>query len=324
MVVASSVWKGQLTFGLVSLPVRLFRAARRERVRMHYVAPAEMSEPPGAPAPPTNLFTAARASDNPAHEDDGDRVYPQPSEPVERVHQTLLRHDGETPLKRQELLKAHEVAPNQYVTFTQQEMRSLRAETSSEMQIVRSVRLEAIDPVYFETSYYVLADKGGERAYALLFEALRETRLVALATVAMHGREHVIAIRPGGKGLLAHTMFYRDEIRAENEAEASTEALGPKELHLAKTFVEAIAGPFAPEEFTDKYREKLEQLIASRTVQPGIAAPAKASKAASAPIDIMEALRKSLEKVQTTNAAPPKKEPARVTRMEKRPRKRQA
>jgi DNA end-binding protein Ku len=88
-------------------------------------------------------------------------------------------------------MRGHEVAPNQFVTFGQEELRRLRLETSTEMTIVRSVRLEEIDPVYFETSYYVRPDAGGERAYSLLFQAFRESRYVGLATVVMHGREHV-------------------------------------------------------------------------------------------------------------------------------------
>src|ERR1043166_6493495 len=108
------------------------------------------------------------------------------------------------------------------------------------MEIVRSVRLAEIDPVFFETSYYVVPDPGGEKAYAILYEALKKTEHVALARVGMYGREHVVIVRPGEHGILAHTMFYTDEIRFENEFRAKVEGVGPKELELAKTFLEAI------------------------------------------------------------------------------------
>src|SRR5437763_16469980 len=115
------------------------------------------------------------------------------------------------------------------------------------MEIVRSVLLSEIEPFYCETSYYVVPDRGGEKAYAILLEALRETQHVALARVGMYGREHVVIVRPGEHGILAHTMFYVDEIRFENEFRANVQDVGPKELELARTFLEAIEAPFAPE-----------------------------------------------------------------------------
>src|SRR5579862_972133 len=102
------------------------------------------------------------------------------------------------------------------------------------MEIVRSVKLSEIDPVFFETSYYVTPDRGGEKSYAILFKALKETQHVALARVGMYGREHVVIVRPGEHGMLAHTMFYVDEVRFENEFHADAEGVGAKELELAK------------------------------------------------------------------------------------------
>jgi DNA end-binding protein Ku len=162
------------------------------------------------------------------------------------------------------------------------------------MEIVRSVRLSEIDPVFFETSYYVVPDRGGEKAYAILFEALRETQHVALARVGMYGREHVIIVRPGEHGILAHTMFYVDEVRFENEHQADAEGVGARELQLAKTFLEAIEAPFAPEEFKDVYREELQAMIAKKRSEAG-AAPAVETPAVASPvIDILEALKKSI------------------------------
>ena len=286
---ASTVWKGQLTFGLVSVPVRLYRAARKERVRMHYVAAAEPThEGPTKEEPEPWKPRLVEATG-----DEEEELSAAP--PVTRVTQTLQTAEGERPVLRGALLKAHEVAPDQYVTFTQQEIRALRPKTSTEMQIVRSVRLEEIDPVYFETSYYVAPDRGGERAYSLLFAALKESKYVALATVAMHGSEHVVIIRPGSRGLLAHTMYYQDEVRGENEHEAKAGDVAPKELALAKTFVDAIAAPFDPGEFKDTHREKLEALIAEKSARGEVAAaPAEAGSPVPA-IDIMEALRRSIE-----------------------------
>jgi DNA end-binding protein Ku len=327
---ATAVWKGQLTFGLVSVPIRLHRAARKERVRLHYVAPAEQEVEPPEPAPratrdlpPSPLVVPP----NGTNEDEPRQPAVEP--PVSRITQSFRRPDGEGTVSRSDLLRGHEVAPDQYVTFTQQELRTLRPETSSEMQIVRSVRLTEIDPVYFESSYYVAPDRAGERAYSLLYLALKESGYVALATVAMHGRDHVVVIRPGAKGLLAHMMYYKDEVRAEGEFETKMSDVPPKEVQLAKTFVEAIAGPFAPEDFADSHRQRLEALISTKLARGEVAASAPVSKSASAPagtLDILEALKRSIEQNQQmrqAESAVPRREPGRVTEI-KKPKKRHA
>ena len=277
----SIVWKGHLTFGLVSIPVKLFRAARRERVRLHYVHRPEPAEAPPTPAP------------------------------VSRVRQSLVTTGDEQPISRADILRGYEVEPDQYVTFDRDELRSLQRRTSANMEIVRSVRLSEIDPVFFETSYYVVPDRGGEKPYAILFRALQKTGHVALARVGMYGREHVVIVRPGEHGILAHTMFYTDEIRFENEFRVNVERVGAKELELAKTFLEAIEAPFAPEEFKDVYREELQAMIAKKRSEAG-AAPSAQKVAATGPvIDILEALKKSITMVRK----PPAQEtrPARKT-----------
>jgi DNA end-binding protein Ku len=291
----SIIWKGHLTFGLVSIPVKLFRAARRERVRLHYVHRSEQTEPEamtpesrGDPAPDRaepQLAPVERALPNSA--------LPAPL-PVSRIRQSLVSQEDEQPVSRENLLRGYEVEPDQYVVFERDELKSLQRRTSATMEIVRSVRLAEIDPVFFETSYYVVPDRGGEKSYALLFEALKETQRVALARVGMYGREHVVIVRPGEHGMLAHTMFYTDEVRFENEFRADVNGLGAKELELARTFLEAIEAPFAPEEFKDVYREELESLIAKKMSQTG-AAPAASSPLTNQPVvDILEALRQSI------------------------------
>jgi DNA end-binding protein Ku len=165
------------------------------------------------------------------------------------------------------------------------------------MQIVRSVRMEEIDPVFLETSYYVHPGVGAEHSYSLFYRALQESGYAALAEVAMHGRRHVMVIRSGTKGLIAHTMYYVNEVRQgeEHVTEADVQA---KELDLARKFVEAIAAPFSPEEFTDRYREQLEALIASKEPVSSRMAEEAVRPSNAKVIDIMEALQKSLEKVR--------------------------
>ena len=218
---------------------------------------------------------------------------------VSRIHQSITAAGSDQPVNRDELMRGYEVAPDTFVTFQKEELRQLRPATSTTMEIIRSVRLEEIDPVFFDTSYYVVPDRTGERAYALLVAALRETGYVALATLSMHGRNHVVIVRPGQKGLTAHTMYYVDEVRAENEYPANTGEINPRELELAKTFVKAIAAPFAPEESKDEYHEQVRNLVAAKSSRNEVAtAGPRLSVQPPAPtpvIDIMEALRKSLE-----------------------------
>jgi DNA end-binding protein Ku len=158
------------------------------------------------------------------------------------------------------------------------------------MEIVRAVRLSEIDPVFFETSYYVVPDRGGEKPYAILFEALKETQHVALARVGMYGREHVVIVRPGEHGA--------------------------KELELAKTFLEAIEAAFAPEEFKDIYREELQAMIAKKMFEAGSASAAQMPATTPPVVDILEALKKSIamaRKPPGQETQPERKTPGRVT-----------
>ena len=167
----SIVWKGHLTFGLVSIPVKLFRAARRERVRLHYVhrpEPAETAaiEPVSKLAPePTKLEPRSPRFESAPPK--GEPETTPPPVPVTRVRQSLVTAGDEQPISRAEVLRGYEVEPDQYVTLDREELRSLQRRTSANMEIVRSVRLSEIDPVFFETSYYVVPDRGGEKPYAI-------------------------------------------------------------------------------------------------------------------------------------------------------------
>lgn len=325
----SIVWKGHLTFGLVSIPVKLYRAARRERVRLHYVHRPEVEEPAPDETEVNLADLSLRVSGQGPQKFEAPppttepKPLPPQSAPVNRVQQALVSAGDERPISRAELLKGYEVEPDRYVVFDQQELKGLQRKTSPNLEIVRSVRLSEIDPVFFETSYYLVPDRGGEKAYAILFAALQASGRVALAKVGMYGREHVVIIRPGKYGMLAHTMFYTDEIRFENEFRTDVQSVGAKEFELAKIFLEALQAPFSPEEFKDVYREELQAMIAKKLEQAEVA-PASQKPVATAPVvDILEALRKSIAMTQKPAASetqPARKKPGRVTAIEgKRP-----
>ncbi|HET8548148.1 MAG TPA: Ku protein, partial [Bryobacteraceae bacterium] len=189
----STVWKGHLTFGLVSIPIRLYRAARAEKVSFRHVyrtAPAapEHREPEPAWEPPPRQSSSAPPPPSKAAKllamrpgGGSQPIAPPPAPPVEtveRVRHAVLSRDDEAPLARSEVVKGYEYEKGRYILFDQQELRDLAPETSREMVIIEFARLAEIDPICFESSYYAAPDRGGERTYALLLEALRKTGYV--------------------------------------------------------------------------------------------------------------------------------------------------
>ncbi len=299
---ATTVWKGHLTFGLVSIPVRLVRAARPEKVnlrQLYRAAPTNGAEEKEE-ARVSHAQSAAAFSQPFMAEEEPELA------PVSRVQQRALDPVEQTPIPQSEILKGFEYAKDQYVVIDKEDIRKLTPKTGTEMQIVEFVRLAEIDPVYFETSYYMSPDGAGEKAYALLFEGMRETGYVALAEVAMHRREHVMILRPGNTGIISHTMFYSDEVRMIEEFRTDTGLVTPKELGLAKMLIETLAAPFEPSKFKDKYRERLRELIDAKVEGREVAQVA--AKPAAKVVDIMEALQKSLAAAAERKAVAPVEE----------------
>jgi DNA end-binding protein Ku len=236
--------------------------------------------------------------------------------PVKRFYQPANGADESTPIQNADLVKGFESAKGEYVVLDDQELRQITPTTSTEMEIVEFVQFSEIDPVYLETSYYVLPEDTGEKAYALLFEAMRGEGHAAIAHVSMHRRDHVMIVRAGKTGLVAHTMFYADVVRTVEEFRTDTGLASAKELELAKSLVQALTKPFEPDRFKNQFRERLNQLISSRAAEHQIT-PAEAPKSGKV-IHIMDALRRSLAEVrsamQTEQAPPPptQRKPARA------------
>ena len=257
---AATVWKGYISFGLVSIPVRLYSGARGRTVSFHLL----------------------HSKDN------------------SRVREVLYCAAEDKPVPRGDLVKGYEIKKGRYVVVTPEEIKRVTPRTQTVMEIVQFVKSDDIDPIYFETSYYVAADANGQKPYALLLEALRSTEYDGVAKVTMHGREHVVILRPAERGIMLHTMYYADEVRDVKEFQPHKSLVKDKELQLAKTLVNSLVAKFRPEQFSDTYRENLEKLIKAK-------ANGKEIKAVEAPepgkvVDIMEALRKSLEQKKQTKA----------------------
>ena len=199
---------------------------------------------------------------------------------------------GQAIVPERNIVKAYEYEKERFVELTPEELKSLVRKTASEMEIQEFVSLAEIDPVYFETSYYVVPEEAGAKAYALLYQSLANSGLVAVSQLAMHGREHVVILRSGRTGMLAHTMFYAPEVHADEEYRADTSSLSEKELNLAQALISSLTAQFEPTKYRDTYQNQLEELIARKVAgQPTVAAaaPPKASV-----IDITEALQRSL------------------------------
>jgi DNA end-binding protein Ku len=249
---ASSVWKGHLTFGLVSFPVRLFSAAR-----------------------------AVTVSFNQLHETDNSRI-----------KQMIYCQSEDKPINRSEIVKGYEYEKDHYVVIDDEDIKKVAPKTAKVMEIQEFVKGTDVDPVYLESSYYMAPDEGGEKPYALLFEAMRQSNYYAVAKIAMHNREHVIILRPGNKGILLHTMYYVDEIRQVDEFRTNTDLVKPKELELAKHLIDSLADNFEPQKYHDTYRDNLMKMIEAKIEGRKVVETPAAHVAPV--IDIMEALKKSL------------------------------
>ncbi len=259
---ASSVWKGYISFGLVSVPIRLFAAARESHV-----------------------------SFNQLHTVCGSRIKQQTVCPV-----------CDEKVERSELSKGYEVDKDVYVTVTPEELKSLDSTSSDVMSIEQFVSLQDIDPLYYQTSYYSVAEEPGRKAYALLFQSMTKLKLAAIARVSMHGREQVVIIRPYDKGLVLHTLYYQAEVREIAEYGHDTKAkMLPQEAALAEQFIQQLTQPFQPEKYTDTYRDNVMQLIDKK--REGMAVGSAAAKPKMAPvIDLMDALKKSLAAKESATA----------------------
>jgi DNA end-binding protein Ku len=294
---SATIWRGRLVFGLVSIPVRLYKAARRERVHFHNVY--SLTNAPAAEKAASASFHAPEPSSPSSN------VRPFPAQPeappperVARVHQALVGDESTIPLAKEDIFKGYEVEPDRYVVLKNSEVAALRARASTNLDIAEFVGLNEIDRNYFDASYYLAPDHGGEKAYALFYRALVETGCVAVGELVMYGREYAVVIRPGSRGLVLHTLFFAHEVRVQEESPADLGLVNEKELELAKMLVNAQRATFDVAKLKDKFKERVLELVENRaaTAVPGGAAQERRKGAPV--VDIVDALRKSLDAVR--------------------------
>ncbi|MCU1233084.1 MAG: end-binding protein Ku [Candidatus Solibacter sp.] len=269
---AATVWKGFISFGMVSFPVRLFSAARAETLHFHML-----------------------------HKED-----------LSRVKEVWYCAEEDRPIDRAEIVKGYEIKKGEYVVVTDEELKKIAPPTATTMDILQFVDSDAVDPIYFETSYYVAPEDKTAKAYVLFLAALTDTKQSAIAKLAMHNREHIVLIRPSGGGLVLHTLFYPDELHNAHKGAPATAKYSAKEFEMARSLIGHLAAPFKPKEFTDTYRENVERLIQQKRKGQKITIVRQPRKAPA--MDLMQALKKSL------SAHRPTSKPARAKKTA-RPRK---
>jgi DNA end-binding protein Ku len=256
-----SIWTGAISFGLVSVPVKLYSAVSSKTVRFHQL-----------------------------HAADGVRIQ----------QKRVCPADGQE-VAYDDIVKGYEIAPDRYVVITPEELASIEPQKSRTIEIEDFVELSEIDPIYYDHPYYLAPAAGGAKPYRLLLEAMRASEKVAIARVVLRSKEQLVAIRPTGDVLAMATMNFADEIvpadRLEELADADV-ATNDRELQIARQLVESLAAPFEPEKYRDTYREAVLSMIERKAQgeEVTVASPV-AEPTATAP-DLMSALQASLEQVR--------------------------
>jgi DNA end-binding protein Ku len=267
--VARAIWSGSISFGLLNVPVKLYSAVSKQTVRFREL-----------------------------REGDGSRV----------KHKRVAESDGkEVPYEK--IVKGYEYAPDQYVVLTRDELAELEPQRSRAIEIQDFVDLDDIDPIYFEQPYYLGPDKGAERAYALLVQAMKDARKVAVARFVLRNKEHLAAIRPMEDVLTLTTMRFHDEVTSPQDLDGEVfEEAKPKkpekrELEMAKQLIDSLTNEFEPGKYRDEYREELLDLLERKAEgKEVVSAATEEPKPTKAP-DLMAALEESLAAVKGEEAA---------------------
>ena len=277
---AHAIWSGAITFGLVTIPVKLFTAVRANELRFNFL-----------------------------HKQDDGRIFNE-------RHCTVC---GEK-VEYADLVRGYEYEKGQYVTLADDDLKKVNPEATQSVEIVEFVDLDQINPMYFDTPYYLEPEKKGRHAYALLRESLRAAGKVGIARVVIRSREHLAALKPNGEALVLELMHYADEIVEQSDFDFPElkERVAPAELKVAKMLIDTMSvETFEPEKFHDEYREQVMGMIEARI--EGRAAPTHEAKrpAATNVVNLMDVLQRSLEQTRDRKpgskrvAEPAAKAPAR-------------
>ena len=254
------IWSGAISFGLVNVPVKVFSATSSKDVRFHQLDGKSKS----------------------------------------RIKQKRVSIATGEEVPYEDLIKAYEIAPDNYVTVTPEELEALDPKASKTIDIEDFVDLDQIDPVYYERPYYLVPDKGGQKAYALLRNAMRETNKVGIARVVLRTKQYLAAIRPLDDALVMETMLFADEVNPLDELDLP----GPdvdvteREEKMARSLIDSLTTDFEPSKYRDEYRERVLQLIEQKASGQEIVVEDAAEEAPRV-VDLMAALEASLAAVKS-------------------------
>jgi DNA end-binding protein Ku len=270
-VAARSLSTGTISFGLVTVPVRIYSASE----------------------------STAAVSFNMLH-----------AKCHSRLKQQYICPKDEEIVPRDQMVKGYEFAKDQYVTFTEDELKAMAEESTRAIEITEFVPAAKVDPIYFDSAYYLGPDKGGERAYALLAAAMKETGRSALAKWAARGKAYLVMVRAIDRGLIMQVLHHADEVRPFSEVPIGDTQVKEPELKLAIQLVDQIASEeFHPENYDDDVRKRYLEAIQRKVEGQEITAPAAEAPRAQV-VDLMEALKASLARSEGRGAAKGGKRPA--------------
>ncbi len=313
----TAVWSGHLHFGLVVMPVRLLVAARTKATRFRRLYRKPVAEGTSAASfPSLSRDREDHGFDLTEGAGDMPSTLTTKGHGTEQQYATLhqvLKSDvtGEE-VRPDAVVKGYEIAPNDFAAIDPQEIKGAEVETSDTIDLFHFVKATNVDPIYFERSYYVVPESGAEKVYALLLEAMRKQECLGIARIGMHRREHMLILRPGEDCVVAHTMFYANEVRPAPHLELATQ-FSDKELSMATALVKGYEGEFDPAQFKDLYQERIRKIIDAAVSNRIETPPANTRPMRGAP-DLMEQIRLSLAQLESRqpSAEPPKK-PVRKT-----------
>jgi DNA end-binding protein Ku len=257
----AALWKGTISFGLVSIPVELKAAVRTDHVSFRLLHAADLA-------------------------------------PVK--YERVCERDGE-PVPWNEIVKGYEYAKGKYVVLEDEDFRAAALASSKIIDILDFVRAEEIDPRFFDTPYYLVPGKGGEKGYALLREAIRTTGSVGVGKLTMHQKQHLTAIKTVGDAMMLETMRFANElVDAAELSFPAADLVRPQELKMATQLVANLAEPFEPEKYTDDYRANLMRMIHAKMKGQKIEPEAPAAQESTQVLDLMSRLQASLDEAAAT------------------------
>jgi DNA end-binding protein Ku len=249
------IWSGTISFGLVSVPVRMYSATESKELRFHFL-----------------------------HRDD-----------LTPIGYDKVRKDTGEHVDPDEVVRGFEIEKGRYVPIEDEDLDRLDIELTHSIDICDFVELGDIDPIYFRKAYYLLPQKGAEKPYRLLVQALEETGKVGIAKVVIRNKQHLAALRPYEGALLLETMYYSDEVRKPERVNGDAK-LQKAEVDMAKSLVENLSDSFEPQKYDDEYRKELLDLVRAKAKGGKLPEPAHEEEAEV--VDLMAALRESVKETQ--------------------------